>query len=70
MYCRQIDRILIDTGDRAYADTIKLLPRVRETMDRVGEDFSSYLTDLRTTHKRRPKLMEMIDRFEHRPARR
>lgn len=70
IYLGQVDHILIDTGDRAYTEAIKLLPRVREMMGRVGEDFASYLTGLRITHKRRRKLMEMIDRFEHRPARR
>lgn len=68
VYRREVDRILIATGDRAYAEAVRLLPRLREMMDRVGEDFAAYLTDLRTTHKRRRKLLEMIDRFEHRTA--
>jgi uncharacterized Zn finger protein len=68
VYRTQVDHILITTGDRAYTEAVKLLPRVRETMGRVGEDFSVYLTGLRTTYKRRRKLMEMIDRFEHRMA--
>jgi tetratricopeptide (TPR) repeat protein len=68
VYRRQVDCILIDTGDRAYTEAVKLLPRVRETMGRVGEDFSVYLAGLRATYKRRRKLMEMIDRFEHRTA--
>jgi uncharacterized Zn finger protein len=68
VYRRQVDHILITTGDRAYTEAIKLLPRVRETMDRVGEDFTAYLAGLRDTHKRRRKLMEMIGRFEQRMA--
>jgi uncharacterized Zn finger protein len=68
VYREQIDRILIDTGERAYTEAVKLLPRVRETMGRVGEDFTAYLAGLRTTHKRRRKLLEMIDRFEQRMA--
>lgn len=68
VYRKQVDRILIDTGDRAYTEAVKLLPRIRETMNRVGEDFPAYLTALRTTHKRRRKLLEMIDRFERRPV--
>ncbi|WP_420127514.1 SWIM zinc finger family protein [Longimicrobium sp.] len=70
VYRKQIDHILIATGDRAYSEAVKLLPRIRETMNRVGEDFATYLTGLRTTHKRRRKLMEMIDRFEHQLAHR
>jgi uncharacterized Zn finger protein len=70
VYLEQVDRVLIVTGDRAYTEAVRLLPRVRETMGRVGEDFTAYLAGLRTTHKRRRKLMEMIDRFEHRAARR
>jgi uncharacterized Zn finger protein len=64
VYLGQIDRILIDTGNRAYTEAVKLLPRIRETMNRVGEDFSAYLADLRNTHKRRRRLLEMVDRFE------
>jgi uncharacterized Zn finger protein len=68
VYLKQIDRILIDTGERAYTEAVKLLPRIGDTMSRVGEDFTSYLAGLRTTHKRRRKLMEMIDRFERKIA--
>jgi uncharacterized Zn finger protein len=68
IYLKQVDHILIATGDRAYAEAVKLLPRVRETMSRVGEDFSAYVAGLRSTYKRRRKLLEMIDRFERRPA--
>jgi uncharacterized Zn finger protein len=68
VYRKQVDGILIDTGDRAYTEAVKLLPRIRETMSRVGEDFSAYVAGLRETHKRRRKLLEMIDRFERRLA--
>lgn len=70
VYRQQVDRILVDTGERAYSEAIKLLPHVRELMERVEEDFAAYLTGLRVTHKRRRKLMEMLDRFEQRVARR
>jgi uncharacterized Zn finger protein len=68
IYRGAVDRILVTTGDRAYTEAVKLLPRVRETMSRVGEDFSAYLAALRSTYKRRRKLLEMIDRFERRVA--
>jgi uncharacterized Zn finger protein len=68
VYRKQVDRILVDTGDRAYTEAVRLLPRLREMMSRVGEDFAAYLADLRTTHKRRRKLLELIDRFERRVA--
>ncbi len=68
VYLESVDRILVQTGGRAYAEAVKLLPRVRETMDRVGQDFSAYLAGMRAVHKRRRKLMEMIDRFEQRMA--
>jgi uncharacterized Zn finger protein len=70
VYRTQVDRILIDTGERAYAEAIKLLPHVRELMERVEDDFTAYLAELRVTHKRRRKLMEMLGRFEQRVARR
>jgi hypothetical protein len=68
VYREQIDAALRTTGDRAYEAAVKLLPRVRETMARLAEDFDAYLADLRTTHKRRRKLLEMLDRFERRLA--
>lgn len=68
VYREQIDGALRTTGDRAYEAAVKLLPRVRDTMARVAEDFDAYLADLRTTHKRRRKLLEMLDRFERRVA--
>jgi uncharacterized Zn finger protein len=68
VYLESVDRILMQTGDRAYAEAVKLLPRVGETMGRAGQDFSAYLAGMRAVHKRRRKLMEMIDRFEQRMA--
>lgn len=68
VYRKQVDRILTHTGERAYTEAVKLLPRLREMMGRVGEDFTAYLAGLRGTHKRRRKLLELIDRFEHRMA--
>ncbi|HEU4882420.1 MAG TPA: hypothetical protein VFT45_09255, partial [Longimicrobium sp.] len=68
VYRTHVDRILIDTGERAYTEAVRLLPRLREMMSRVGEDFSAYLSGLRATHKRRRKLLEMIDRFERKVA--
>lgn len=70
VYRSQVDRILVNTGERAYAEAVKLLPRVREIMNRLGEDFSTYITHLRVTHKRRRRLLEMLDRFDQRAARR
>lgn len=66
VYRRLIDAVLVTTGDRAYAAAVGLLPRVRSVTERVGEDFGAYLAGLRETHKRRRKLMEMLDRFERR----
>jgi uncharacterized Zn finger protein len=68
VYRKQVDRVLVETGERAYAEAIRLLPHIRETMERVEEDFAAYLANLRITHKRRRKLMEMIDRFERKTA--
>jgi uncharacterized Zn finger protein len=68
VYREQVDAILVETGERAYEAAVKLLPRVRETMAAVGEDFDAYLSAMRTTHKRRRKLLEMLDRFERRLA--
>lgn len=66
VYLRQVDAVLVSTGERAYAEAVRLLPRVRDVMQRVGEDFGGYVAGLRETHKRRRKLTEMLDRFERR----
>lgn len=68
VYLRQVESILVSTGDRAYAAAVGLLPRVRAMMERVGEDFIAYVAGLRETHRRRRKLLEMLDRFERRSA--
>jgi uncharacterized Zn finger protein len=70
VYRRQVDRILVDTGERAYAEAVRLLPHIQEIMNRLNEDFSTYVTHLRVTHKRRRRLLEMLDRFDQRATRR
>lgn len=68
VYLRLVDAILVSTGERAYAEAVRLLPRVRDAMARVGKDFGGYVAGLRETHRRRRKLVEMLDRFERRSA--
>lgn len=66
VYLRHVDAVLVTTGDRAYSEAVRVLPRIRDIMQHVGEDFGGYVAGLREAHKRRRKLVEMLDRFERR----
>jgi uncharacterized Zn finger protein len=55
---------LLQTGRRAYARAIAILKRARRAAGAAGQDrwFSDQLLDLREQHRRRPALIEMLDK--------
>ena len=55
---------LLQTGRRAYARAIAMLKRARRAACTAGQDrwFSDQLVNLREQHRRRPALIEMLDK--------
>lgn len=55
---------LLQTGHRAYARAIAMLKRARRAASASEQDhwFSDRLLDLREQHRRRPALIEMLDK--------
>jgi uncharacterized Zn finger protein len=55
---------LLQTGRRAYARAIAMLKRARRAASASEQDhwFSDQLLDLREQHRRRPALIEMLDK--------
>lgn len=55
---------LLQTGRRAYARAIAMLKRARRAASASGQDdwFSDQLLDLREQHRRRPALIQMLDK--------
>ncbi len=52
------------TGDRVYEEAIGVLEKIRAILVRSGQDakFRPLLTEIRATHRRKRKLMKMLDR--------
>jgi uncharacterized Zn finger protein len=55
---------LLQTGRRAYARAIAMLKRAGRAASTAGQDrwFSEQLVNLRERHRRRPALIEMLDK--------
>ncbi len=55
---------LLQTGRRAYARAIAMLKRARRAASAAGQDrwFSDQLVNLREQHRRRPALIEMLNK--------
>ncbi len=52
------------TGNRVYEEAIGDLEKIRVILVRSGQDakFRPLLTNIRATHRRKRKLMKMLDR--------
>lgn len=63
VYLRLAARLARETGNRAYEQLVSLLLSIRDCHHRLGtpDDFSTYVTDLRTTQKRKRNLMRLMD---------
>jgi len=55
---------LLQTGRRAYARAIAMLKRARRAAGAAEQDrwFSEQLVNLRERHRRRPALIQMLDK--------
>lgn len=63
VYKSHIAALLRNTGDRVYDEAVRTLEKIEEILARTGDDsgFRSYLTDVRNTHRRKRKLIAMLD---------
>jgi uncharacterized Zn finger protein len=66
IYQAHIQSALRNTGTQVYREVVRQLRKVHTLMSDMGLDqqFASYLADLRATHKRKRKLMSMLDRAQ------
>lgn len=63
-YMLVADELLLETGRRAYAQTIPVLKHARRAADTAGQSewFAIRIADLREQHRRRPTLIAMLDK--------
>lgn len=62
-YMLVADELLLETGRRAYAQTIPVLKHARRAADTAGSEwFAIRIADLREQHRRRPTLIAMLDK--------
>ncbi len=64
IYKAHVAALLRDTGERVYKEAVARLEKIGTLLNRSGGEaaFLAFLTDLRATHKRKRKLMQMLDR--------
>ena len=64
MYQRITGEILEQADRRAYRQAARLLKRARNAAGAAGEEeaFAGYLTRLREQYRRRPSLIEILDK--------
>ena len=64
IYQKHVAVLLRNTGDRIYQEAAGFLERIRALLIESGATaaFGPYLTEIRTTHKRKRKLMALLDR--------
>jgi uncharacterized Zn finger protein len=61
VYRRLLDNVLEQTDVRAYREAVALLRAIREALSGREADFAAEVTRVRDAHRRRPKLMSMLD---------
>ncbi|WP_332758120.1 SWIM zinc finger family protein [Streptomyces sp. MT206] len=63
VYLRLAARLTRETGNRTYEQLVSLLLSIRTCHRHLGtpDDFTAYVTDLRTTQKRKRNLMRLMD---------
>jgi uncharacterized Zn finger protein len=64
LYMLVAEEELLQTGRRAYTRAIAMLKRARRAASAAGQEqgFSDHLVNLREQHRRRPALIEMLDK--------
>ncbi|MFE1230463.1 SWIM zinc finger domain-containing protein [Streptomyces sp. NPDC058745] len=63
VYLRLAGRLTRETGNHAYEQLVSLLLSIRDCHSRLGtpDDFTTYVTDLRASQKRKRNLMRLMD---------
>lgn len=63
IYRRDIGRSIDAKNNRAYADAVKTMHKLKGLMDRAGraEEFPTYIASVRTAHKPKRNLMKLMD---------
>lgn len=64
VYTRHIKTLLRNTGDRVYEEAVTTLARIKKLQSRSGEKaaFGGLVLEIRATHRRKRKLMGMLDK--------
>ena len=64
VYKEYIARLLRNTGDSVYRETVQYMEKIEALLDRSGETrgFRAYLTEIRATHRRKRNLMKLLER--------
>ena len=64
VYKAHIAALLRNTGDRVYEDAVGTLEKIRAILALSGKDaaFRPLMAEIRATHRRKRKLMQMLDR--------
>ena len=63
VYKGHVADLLRNTGDRVYEEAVSTLAKIEPLLARSGEDaaFRSYLTEVKDLHRRKRKLIAMLD---------
>lgn len=63
VYKDHVAALLRNTGNRVYEEAVGALAKIEALLARSGEDaqFRSYMSEVRATHRRKRKLIEMLD---------
>jgi uncharacterized Zn finger protein len=66
IYRKQIDPLVSQTNNDAYREAAGLIRTIRQLMIRLDQkdQFTAYLNEVRTTHKRKRNFMAMLDRLD------
>lgn len=63
IYEQHVERLIDAKNNRAYAEAVALLRKVKELFDRLGrsDEFPAYLASLKTAHKLKRNLMKLLE---------
>jgi len=69
IFVKAADSVASETKTRTYPEAGRLLKRAKEVLGREGRsaEWSSILEDFRLNHRRKRRLMEVLDGLENRP---
>jgi uncharacterized Zn finger protein len=63
IYKAHVAKLLHNTGQRVYEEALAALDRIRAILARCGQEpvFQAFVSEIRTTQKRKRNLMKMLD---------